>query len=98
MLLALACGNSAICNSAMEDSMATRKTTGTARPKAPTRKPAATAAAHAANKVPAAAMTPSPAGPNAIADLAYQLFLQRGAQHGYDLEDWVTAERLLTAG
>jgi len=29
---------------------------------------------------------------------AYQLFLQRGAAHGNDLDDWLTAERQVLAG
>ncbi len=29
---------------------------------------------------------------------AYQMFLQRGAAHGYDVEDWLTAERQVLAG
>ena len=34
-----------------------------------------------------------------IARRAYELFLQRGAEHGRDLEDWLTAEReLLPSG
>jgi hypothetical protein len=28
-----------------------------------------------------------------VAALAYQLFMQRGGQHGHDLEDWLAAER-----
>jgi hypothetical protein len=30
-----------------------------------------------------------------IATRAYELFLRRGAVHGYDREDWLTAEREL---
>lgn len=30
-----------------------------------------------------------------IATRAYELFLKRGAVHGYDTEDWLTAEREL---
>ena len=33
----------------------------------------------------------------AIARRAYELFLARGAGHGLDLEDWLEAERQLTA-
>ena len=34
-----------------------------------------------------------------IAARAYQLFLQRGGEHGRDWEDWLTAEReLLSPG
>ena len=29
---------------------------------------------------------------------AYQMFLQRGAAHGHDVEDWLTAERQVLAG
>jgi DUF2934 family protein len=32
---------------------------------------------------------------DAIASRAYELFLQRGAQHGQDFDDWLTAEREL---
>jgi hypothetical protein len=28
-----------------------------------------------------------------IANRAYQLYLKRGADHGYDLDDWLQAER-----
>ena len=39
----------------------------------------------------------SPLGPteSEIARRAYQLFLQRGGQHGRDTEDWLVAEREL---
>jgi hypothetical protein len=30
-----------------------------------------------------------------IANRAYQLFERRGCAHGFDLEDWITAEREL---
>jgi hypothetical protein len=30
---------------------------------------------------------------DAIAQLAYQLFLERGGGHGHDVDDWVEAER-----
>jgi hypothetical protein len=30
-----------------------------------------------------------------IATRAYELFLKRGGMHGYDREDWLTAEREL---
>jgi Protein of unknown function (DUF2934) len=32
---------------------------------------------------------------DAIAVRAYELFLRRGAQHGQDWDDWLTAEREL---
>ncbi len=31
----------------------------------------------------------------AVARLAYELYLRRGGQPGYDREDWLTAERML---
>jgi hypothetical protein len=31
-----------------------------------------------------------------IALRAYQLFIERGAQHGHDLEDWLMAKRELS--
>jgi hypothetical protein len=30
-----------------------------------------------------------------IAQVAYQIWIQRGYQHGYALEDWITAEKKL---
>jgi hypothetical protein len=33
-----------------------------------------------------------------VARRAYELFLSRGAGHGLDLQDWLEAERQLTAG
>jgi hypothetical protein len=30
-----------------------------------------------------------------IAEAAYQRYLQRGGQHGYDFDDWLHAERSL---
>jgi hypothetical protein len=40
---------------------------------------------------------PSPAAPDtdAIAARAYQLFLERGGEHGRELDDWLAAEREL---
>jgi hypothetical protein len=34
----------------------------------------------------------------AIARRAYELYLQRGDEHGHDLEDWCQAERELNVG
>ena len=31
----------------------------------------------------------------AIAQLAYQFFLERGGEHGHDLEDWTRAEAVI---
>ena len=35
-------------------------------------------------------------GEQAIRDRAYETYLQRGAQPGHELEDWLQAERELT--
>jgi hypothetical protein len=43
---------------------------------------------------PAATFAPAPTHDD-IAYRAYELFLQRGAQHGQDFEDWLAAEREL---
>ena len=43
---------------------------------------------------PAAAFPPAPTHDD-IAMRAYERFLQRGAQHGQDFEDWLAAEREL---
>ncbi len=47
--------------------------------------------------------TVRPAGANGvtkeeIAARAYQLFVARGGTHGYDIEDWLQAERELLGG
>ena len=75
-----------------------RKTTGKTQPKAETRKRATKVveAPSVAHDTPVAA-TMGAVSRDAIADLAYQLFLQRGAQHGSDIDDWVAAERMLSA-
>ena len=39
--------------------------------------------------------TPAPTHEQ-IARRAYELYLQRGAAHGCDLQDWIAAERELT--
>ena len=31
----------------------------------------------------------------ALARLAYELYLRRGGEHGYDVEDWLMAEQIL---
>lgn len=36
--------------------------------------------------------------PQDVARRAYELFLERGAEHGRDLEDWLRAERELAGG
>ena len=42
-----------------------------------------------------AAAVPAAPSHDDIASRAYELFLQRGAQHGQDFEDWLAAEREL---
>jgi hypothetical protein len=37
----------------------------------------------------------SAASVEAVAQLAHQLFVDRGMAHGYDLDDWLEAERRL---
>ena len=32
-----------------------------------------------------------------IAKVAYQLFLNRGCAHGYDMEDWLKAEKIVSS-
>ena len=39
---------------------------------------------------------PHSAGEQEIRDRAYEIYLQRGAQAGSDLEDWLQAERELS--
>jgi hypothetical protein len=39
---------------------------------------------------------PHSTGEQAIRDRAYEIYLQRGAQPGYELEDWLQAERELS--
>ena len=36
--------------------------------------------------------------PNEIAKRAYEIYLNRGGQHGADLDDWLEAERQLRPG
>jgi len=74
--------------------MATSKTSGKSKPKAETRKRTAkTEAPSLASDMQTAVS--AEVSRDAVAGLAYQLFLERGAQHGRDLDDWVTAERQL---
>ena len=39
---------------------------------------------------------PHSTGEKEIRDRAYEIYLQRGAQPGYELEDWLQAERELS--
>jgi len=40
---------------------------------------------------------PQAASEQEIRRRAYEIYLERGAQHGHELEDWLRAERELTA-
>lgn len=61
------------------------KTDRAKKPKPPRRRPSATPAP-----------TESPAAtPEQIARRAYELYEQRGAAHGHDWDDWLSAEREL---
>ena len=42
-------------------------------------------------------LAPQLNGGEAVARRAYEIFESRGAQHGYDLDHWLEAERELTA-
>lgn len=51
-----------------------------------------------ASRRSSAAPSPRPsASPEEIARRAYEHFVARGREHGHDLDDWLTAERELTA-
>ena len=43
------------------------------------------------------ATSPSPVmiDREALTRLAYELYVRRGGEHGHELEDWLTAERIL---
>lgn len=45
---------------------------------------------------PAVVVATSSPSHEQIARRAYELYLQRGATHGCDLQDWIAAERELT--
>ena len=47
---------------------------------------------------PGAPGEPTSLSPDAIASRAYEIFVQRGGEHGRDLDDWVAAERELAGG
>lgn len=66
-----------------------------------TRKPRAPKAAVSTAKVVSMVPPPleqPPLDPAMVAVRAYQLFLESGAVHGYDVEHWLQAERELLAG
>jgi len=53
--------------------------------------------ARARQSTPRRVKTPTPTSPTEhdVASRAYQLFVQRGGEHGRDWEDWLIAEREL---
>jgi hypothetical protein len=58
-------------------------------------KPTTTSAPKVSRARKSDTVTISPA-PDVIAVRAYERFVERGYQHGHDLEDWLLAERDLT--
>ena len=46
---------------------------------------------------PAAVAGKAPPSQDAIAQLAYELYLKRGREDGHQTEDWLAAERALSA-
>jgi len=57
------------------------------------RKPRVPKAAASTAKI--VSMTPAPLDPAMVAVRAYEIFLEHGSVHGYDLEHWLQAEREL---
>lgn len=47
------------------------------------------------SRIKKASPTPVMVDREVLARLAYEFFLRRGGEHGHDVEDWLTAERLL---
>ena len=43
-------------------------------------------------------MAPAPLDPAMVAVRAYEIFLEKGSVHGYDIEHWLQAERELLNG
>ena len=67
--------------------------------KVTSRKPAGTTRKRAKPLIDAAVPAP-PAGNGhgmTVAEVAYDLFIARGHAHGHDVEDWLEAERRLSA-
>ena len=58
-------------------------------------KPTTTSAPKVSRARKSDTVTVSPAA-DAIAQRAYERFVERGYQHGHDVEDWLLAERDLT--
>lgn len=72
---------------------ATSKDAASRKPRAV--KPAAPKVVAAAPKLVVATRTP---GASEIAMRAYELFLENGSQHGFDVEHWLQAEHELRTG
>ena len=67
--------------------------TGARKPRAP--KPPVSTATSTARIV---SITPAPLDPTMVAVRAYEIFLEKGSVHGYDIEHWLQAERELLNG
>jgi len=71
----------------------------TRKPRAPK---AAVSIAKVVSMVPApldqAPLDSAPLDPAMVAMRAYELFLESGSMHGYDVEHWLQAEREILAG
>ena len=67
----------------------------TPRPPSPRKARVAKAPASSAQVIP---ITSSPLDPAMVAVRAYELFLESGSVHGYDVEHWLQAERELSNG
>ena len=65
------------------------------RPASP-RKPRVAKAAVSTAKI--VSIAPTPLDPAMVAQRAYEIFLESGSVHGYDIEHWLRAERELMAG
>ena len=66
------------------------------KPRAP--KAAVSAAASTVTTAKIVSIAPAPLDPAMVAVRAYELFLESGGVHGYDVEHWLMAERELMAG
>jgi len=49
-------------------------------------------------KQPASAVTESGIDHEAVRTRAYELYVERGMEHGHDVEDWLRAEEELASG
>ena len=74
----------------------TPRPSGARKPRAP--KAAVSAASSATTIARIVSIAPAPLDPAMVAMRAYELFLESGSVHGYDVEHWLRAERELLAG